>query len=398
MVRNLATLANESERDTKAVIEKFEELSGWHSEDVRLLAKHRQQVLKKIESLGLDSSDTTGEELYQALQFKFEKDMSHLARAVNYDSGNLEQRAAKLVELARSAQPKSQVFALKKSVAKTFLRSNPPKNLMGKLRYRSLESLLKREDVSELMALAVSTENALWKRKLLKQLCGLSVSDFENREISYHAMCSDKWSHISETSQPVSYVPLLGAVIVWPIEKMASRESVGLALLVLQAAEIIETDSLYLKNFQFQSIFGKLASQLFETGQQQTLQVGGKSYFDWQNLKHIFGTEIDALKAFTGLHPALRWWSDSTHTAVLGEEKVSMHMGDVVSNYLHRSGFHGRRSHNSFSNFKDALLQSYLAYEPVKNLFAAQLDDTSLALEPVPSEDMITSELEAGLI
>src|SRR3954467_1691592 len=113
MVRNLAVLADEPERNTKAVIAKLEELSGWHSEDVRLLAKHRQEVLKKIESLGLDSNDTTGEELYRVLQLKFEDDMEDLARAVNYSSGNLEQRASKLVELACAVSPKTQVFALK---------------------------------------------------------------------------------------------------------------------------------------------------------------------------------------------------------------------------------------------------------------------------------------------
>ena len=398
MVRNIAVLTNESERDTKAVIGKFEELSGWNSEDVRLLAEHRQQVLKKIESLGLDSTDTTSQELYQALQLKFENDIAHLARAINYSSGNRDERAAKLVKLAVSAQPKTQVFVLKKSVAKAIMRANRPKNLMAKLRYRSLESMLKREDVSELVAVAVSTENALWKRKFIKQLSDLRASNFESREISYHVMRADKWSMTLSSSQPVSYVPLFGAVMVWPTEILARDESVGLTILLLQAAEIIETDSFYLKNFQFQSKFGNLASKLFETGEQQTFSINGKDFFDWQNLKQVFGSEIDALKSFTGLHPALRWWSDSTHTAVLNEQKVSMHLGDIVSNFLNGASFETRRTHNSLSSFKDSLLQRYLAYEPVKNLFANQMDDSSLVFEPVSNEDKISSELEAGLV
>jgi hypothetical protein len=398
MVRNLAVLADEPERNTKAVIAKLEELSGWHSEDVRLLAKHRQEVLKKIESLGLDSNDTTGEELYRVLQLKFEDDMEDLARAVNYSSGNLEQRASKLVELACAVSPKTQVFALKKTVAKAFLRVNQPKNLMNKLRYRSLESMLKREEVSELIAVALSTENSLWKKKFIKQLSGVNTSDFENREISYHVMSAAKWSEVLSSSQPVSYLPLFGAVIVWPTEDLARTQSVGLAFLILQAAEIIETDSLYLKSFQFQAQFGNLASQLFETGQQQVLDVSGKNFFDWQNLKHIFEPEINALRSFTGLHPALRWWSGSTHTAVLDGQKVSMHLGDVVSNHLHGSSYEERRTHNSLSFFKDQLLQSYLPYKPVKNLFMNQLDDTSLVFEPAEGGDSIPSELEAGLI
>lgn len=394
----LAKLTTEPEQSTVAVVDKLEQLSGFARDDLRLLAKHRQHTLKKIASLGLDPLDTTAEELYRTLQVKLTNDAIQFAKAVNYENGDLEDRAAKLADLASAASPRVEVFAIKKAAAKNLLRSTPPSHLQKKLRYRSLESMLKREDASELFAVLQVVESNTWQKKFLKSLATLRASDFEMRQLTYHVMSSDKWQSVVSASHPVSYAPLSGAVMVWPMQALSNPESVCFSMAVLQAAEILEVNGLYLKNYQFQPQFGELASRLFETGEQQALQMGGQTFFDWQNLKHLFGGQTDPLKAFTTLHPTFSWWKDAQHTVAVGQELVSTHLADMVGNTLSNAGFDSRRLHNGASALKTSLLKRYLTHENVANYFRTQLDDTTLALEPVATEESISSELEAGLI
>jgi hypothetical protein len=44
------------------------------------------------------------------------------------------------------------VYSLKRNVAKELLRSHPPRRLMKQLSFRSVDSMLKRENVCELYA------------------------------------------------------------------------------------------------------------------------------------------------------------------------------------------------------------------------------------------------------
>ncbi len=398
MSATLAKLTDESEQDTKAIVNKLEQLSGFASEDVRLTAEYQQNALRKIASLGLDPLDTTAEELYETLQVKLASDAKQFAKAINYDRGSNEARAAKVVELAITASPMTEVFAIKNAAAKNLLRSSVPTRLMKKLNYRSLESMLKREDICELYAVLPVTESHSWQKTFAKKLTGLKASDFETRDISYHVMAAKKWGELFITNQPVSYAPLSGAVAVWPVESLSRPESACFSILVLQAAEILEVDSLYLKNYQFQPEFGALAGKLYETGEQQTLQIDGQPFFDWQNLKHMFGSHSDPLKAFTSLHPTFSWWKDAGHTVSAGGELVSAHLADVLSNMFGSTSFNSRQLSSGTSSLKSSLLKKYLPHQNVANYFHSQLDDTNSVLEPATAEQLIGSELEAGLI
>jgi hypothetical protein len=398
MSKRLARLIAEPERDTKAVIGKLEELSSFSSEDVRFLAKHQQDTVKKIASLGLDPSDTTAEELYHTLQAKLTSDVNSFATAINYQAGEPQANARKLVELALAAAPKVEIYAMKLAVAKNLLRAEPPTRLMKKLKYRSLESMLKRENISQLFSVLSVVENHSWQKKFISRLGDLKASDFESRYLEYRAMPADNWLEVAQTERPVSYVPLMGAVAVWPVEALSKDVGAGFSLQTLLAAEIIEIDSTYLKNYQFQPQFGKLAAQIYESGEQQALQIAGKPFFDWNNLKCIFESQMQPLVSFTSLHPIFSWWKDAQATMLVGEELVSAHMADVFDNLFCGSDFSTRQVGNGVTAVKSSLLGKYAEHSNVANYFKSQLDDTALALEPAEAEDSIRTDMETGLI
>jgi len=394
MSKTLARLTAEHERDTKAVIDKLEELSSYASEDVRFIADQHQQTSRLIASLGLDPRDTTAEELFHGLQAKLLHDAKQFARAINYGAGEPRANAKKLVELASAARPLPEAYALKKSVAKSLLRSEPPLHLMKKLKYRSVESMLKREDISQLFAVLMVTESHSWHKKLLSRLSRVKASDFEIRNLEYRVIQPSKWLELSSASHPVSYAPLMGAVTVWPVETLNRPESVCFGIQVLQAAEIVEVDSLYLKNFQFQPEFGQLASQLFESGEQQALQIGGKAFFDWHNLKSLFSMEHSPIADFTSLHPVFNFWKGAEHALLIGEEVVSTHIADVLSGIFEDSNYETRSVGNGTAAVKTSVLEKYLAHPNVARFFRAQLDDTTLVLEPAVAEDSIRADME----
>lgn len=398
MSRTIANLTAESERDTKAVVEKLESLSSYSGEDIRFTAKHHQDTLRKIAALGLDPNDTTAEELFHTLQSKLASDSRQFAKALNYQAHEPQTNAKKLIELTAVAEKNIDGYAIKKAVAKALLRKDPPTHLLKKLKYRSVESMLKREDVCQLFALLPLTESSSWHKKFAERLAKLKSTDFETRPISYNAMALSKLRVFSEVTQPVSYTPLMASITVWPVAALAKQESVVYGLQLLQAAEVIEVDSLYLKNCQFQPQFGRLASNLYETGKQHQLQISGQEFFEWHHLKCLFNSRRNPLEIFASLHPAMSWWKDAGKTILLGEELVSMHMADIVNDLLGNGNFADRIVSSGASAVKGSVFERYLSHSNVSNYFRGQMYDSDLALEPVLAEDSIVGDMEQGLI
>ncbi|MDB5160758.1 MAG: Sugar kinase, ribokinase family [Candidatus Saccharibacteria bacterium] len=389
MPAHLASLVGESEKSLTKIISKFEELSGFNGEDIRLVTDIKADTRRKIESLGLDPHDTTGQELHHALRAKLQADSQHLARALNFkDSDDVDSRINKLTDFARQSAGEAPVLALKATAAKELLRKNPPKKLMKHLNYRSLESLLKREDMSQVFAAAPAIEAGVWSKSLAKAAAKLKPADFETREIKFLSMNSKRWALATDDGRPVTDVPLMGAVACWPAEVFARQESVYSALLLLQAAEALETDSFYLKTNQFSPDFGKMVANLFANGEQQPLLIEGQPFFSWSHLRCMFEDYEQPLTKLANAHPVLSWWKDSAYLAFLDDEPVSLNLGDNLRSSLSGSSYKNRHTGSFTHRVRGELLNRYTKYQTVKNYILNQFDDTFIAIEPVPAYEL----------
>jgi hypothetical protein len=172
MSKNLSKLLDQPEALVEAAVKKLEHLSGFESTDVRLLAEMSNKIRSKTQELGLDPDDTTGPELYHALSVKLAQDEKNL----NLSTDDLIYKIAKTHKLHK-------VYSLKHSVAKELLRAHPPRKLMKHLNYRSVDSMLKRENVCELYGGLPLVEAPRWLNVFWKDLAKLTPSDFESREI-----------------------------------------------------------------------------------------------------------------------------------------------------------------------------------------------------------------------
>ena len=131
-------------------IKQLEQASGKQGVDVRLTAEIIGQVHQKTKELGLDPNDTTGKELYSALLAKFKKHDSHLAKTIGAtDPEDAQQLMPLIKQAAEAVKTPRKVWVLKKSVAKDFLKKTPPPNIMKRLGYKSIDSMLKNENIFE---------------------------------------------------------------------------------------------------------------------------------------------------------------------------------------------------------------------------------------------------------
>src|SRR5579862_5664591 len=127
MSKRIADIMDQPEYLVRRLINKLEDKNGSPSHDVRHLAENIQKVRGKLTDLGLDPDDTTGEELYQALLAKFEKDASSFDNYFDAKDLGFDQKAAKATEILGQIDVLPRQWALKRVVAKNILRAQPPK-------------------------------------------------------------------------------------------------------------------------------------------------------------------------------------------------------------------------------------------------------------------------------
>jgi hypothetical protein len=226
MSKRIADLLDQPERLVSKMIMKLEGKNGYPSHDVRHLALNIQQARRKLADLDLDPDDTTAEELYHALQAKYQKDSLAFDVENNFHSLSFESKVGKAKEIIEKNTVLPQRWVLKSTAAKNLLRRQPPKKLMKQLSYRSIESMLKRENIGRLFIEANSAESDAWRKQLQNGISKLDSTAFEMREISI------TWLNYSPGSSPLVYNDDIGALALAHTDLTENSRLLGLAVLI----------------------------------------------------------------------------------------------------------------------------------------------------------------------
>jgi hypothetical protein len=323
MSRKIARLLDESPEKLGQLLKELEEKNGLPSHDARFLAQTVQQVRSKIADLGLDPDDTTGEELYHALQVRFQKN-SHLFD-VYFDAMDLgfEDRAAMAAQLVSRNFEAAERWALKSPAAKQLLKDLPPKQVMKHLGYRSLDSMLKREKIAELYLAAAYVEADSWHKNHQKLVSKLDQTAFELRIPAIISLDYDKWSAYEGPDNFVAVDDDMAVLAVWPSADTRNASLLSQCLMLMENLQLDERH--------------KLAHKL----------------------SRISGV--------------LDWWADADH--LLGEldgEPVSFSLKDAALNSLHGNDYSDRELTHARKGFWQELVSRYEKLPPSEALF----DDT----------------------
>ncbi|MEX0881279.1 MAG: hypothetical protein WDZ34_00095 [Candidatus Saccharimonadales bacterium] len=301
MSKTLSRMLDKSEKEIAASVSKLEALCGFPSEDVRLMAEEKRKLRTKIEQLGLDSDDTTDEELYHSLRARFERDSQMLDKALGVDDGTkLDDRLNKAIQLVNHAAATDEVWVVKNSFAKSALIKNPPKHIAKLLHYRSVASMIKRQDTAEIYLAGSVIESATWQKNISKHLAKLNASQYELRPIKIVNLRPNRRAGLDGPSSHTVVNRQIGAVAAWPSKELSSASVLCLTLLLLEGMRSLNPEGY--------------------------------------------------TEALDELSPALRWWVDTGHLISDGEQPVSLNLKDVALNHLkghnltHAVRHHGARS------------------------------------------------------
>ncbi len=179
-------------------IEQLEKAAGGSGQDVKLTADIIETFNKKVKELGLDPQDSTGKEIYNALLNLAKEHDHHLAEQVGgKDPEDVHQMVPLVVDVINKTDMPRKVWVMKKSVAKSFLKDTPPERIMEILGYTSIDSMLKKENISEIFGALRFAESDEWLTEFNKKYETLTPSDFETRDIELVQMPKEKWGDIA---------------------------------------------------------------------------------------------------------------------------------------------------------------------------------------------------------
>ncbi len=391
-------------------LRKLEELSGHKNVDNVLAAEILEKTNAAIRGLGLDVVDTTDRELYHALEGKVRDHNIHLARSL----GTSEDSAVKdivprLVEAVEASDVPKRCWVLKKSVAKDMLRNMPPKVMMKKLGYRSLESMLKNENFAEIYAGLRFSEGPEWLNDY-NELFQKSVtpSNFENRKIEIIVMDHDKWvdmadGFVKKKLHNVTHSKEMGVIIVVPMHQTHMR---GLTLKTLPLLfHYINEIRLYSAFFKLKSTaphFGKTITDTLIADVGTGAVIAGHN-IHWRVIQRYLGRHKEdreaeafephvqpedlhwrkAEESLFKIDNELKFWQDMDYVGRVAKDgdPVAFNLFDVAFAYSNGESYQNRYFYHMREGLWNEIFIRYMGVETLRQQILMQLDNDMIKPE-----------------
>lgn len=384
-------------------IQQLEHAAGAPAADIRLSADIVQRTRAKIVALGLDPNDTTGPELYHALQERLHDD-EHTVRgalgvAPDASSESIVSSVQKYV--AGYGMPKT-CFALKNSVAKRLLKKKPPKVTMKRLGYRSVDSMLKHESVAGIYMAALIAEPggaaSNWRKSYLEQYARLQPNDFETRDIAFVHPTSKRWQSLAQTYVSNAHHNIvgfkeLGTIVLLPIHQAVDGLAITTLLLVAEEMNSIRAHSSYAKLQQVQPDFG-YRMQTSSVSEPYTSATLAGQPVPWRMIQRYYARFADAYhpeifephvqsedlqwlsgeSILTGLAPALAFWQGTEQLGMVHDGTiVSCNVLDVALGFCNHLSYPERIVHFVRDTLWHELMMRYLHQENLEAAVHQQL-------------------------
>ena len=408
MTRFLRSALGAKEPTFSQHIRQLEQAAGQPSADIKLTSEVAQKVRAKIAELGLDPSDTTGPELYGVLHERLLHDEAlvryRLGIAVDAPSGTI---IASVQNFLNKYDMPKQCFALKASVAKKLLKTKPPKMVMKRLGYRSVDSMLKHEPPAQLYAAAVMCESPSWHRSFYGQYAKLTPSDFESRKKKRLHPQTKRWQTLAQEYVATARNSLLGfrelgTVVVLPMQERLDGLAITTLLLVSEEMNAIRAYSSYIKLQQVKSTFGRIVQQTAGTDPLTSATLAGQAV-PWRMIQRYYASFKDAYhaelfephvqpedlqwhpgeKVLAHLEPSLRFWEDTAMLALMHQdEPVSLNILDVALGRANNLPFGNRIVHFFRDNLWHELMMRYLHQENLEKAVQQQLTNDLISDKP----------------
>ncbi|OGL26069.1 hypothetical protein A3E49_02665 [Candidatus Saccharibacteria bacterium RIFCSPHIGHO2_12_FULL_49_19] len=378
-------------------INHLEDLSGYPSEDTRLTSEVTAACCSRIADLGLDPSDTSPEELYRAMRIAYQSVSEVFATALGeQEHDDLESRYLRIGRALEAVNYQGQIWSLTPPAIKKLLRDHPPRHLQKHLSYRSIASMLKRENPQLLFAAAWLMESSRWQKTISRSIANLRSQDIELIAPRTVVLDDRFWTGVNIKRPLVTARPEVGLAVIWPNQLAKRMTTLGVISLTLQALDELHSWSASLTPYHMQTKFPKIAAAQWPQRMPGILTLTGQAITwrsVWRHLCHQpakqlgadllepilissqASFEISQRQVLAGLHPALIWWAQNEYL-IYGNGRhgtVSLNIIDIATDHARSSEFAERSSLSARQALNDELISRYLYYEGVNQLVYDQV-------------------------
>lgn len=402
MTRFLSAALGAKEPRFSQSIRQLERAAGEPQADIRLTESIKLRTQAKIAQLGLDPRDTTGEELYGALQHRLTQDEALLRRHLNVaDDADGAELVIKVQQFLKKQTNGMQSFALKPSVAKRLLKKKPPRVAMKQLGYRSLDSMLKHVSPALVFTAAFIAESSSWQRSFRQQYSTLSPSDFEMRNIEVLSPHEKRWHSLSEQfvqsarHNTISFKEL-GAVIMLPLNAKIDALAMISLLFACEEMNAVRAHSSFVKLQQVKPNFGQIVRDVCIGEAYVEARIAGQRV-SWKMIQRYYAQHPDAYheeifephvqpEDLTWIHaedilaeivPEIGFWQGTQSLGLLHDNGlVSCNLMDVALAQCNKLPFVQRVAHFVRNHLRHELMLGYLQQENLEQALRQQLVET----------------------
>jgi hypothetical protein len=266
---------------------------------------------------------------------------------------------------------------------------------MKQLNYRSVESMLKRENIAELYAVLEAVESPTWIKNFWKSVSKLSPSDFEPQKIELVEMPKGCWSSLNQNQ--ATHNPLLGTINVWP----GTTSSMHLAVQVINSVQQLRSACAFIKLKQVQPDFGKQLVAALQNGLDHPSEVshlpinwhtifrhyGQRAKIDHTEFfgPHLLHEDIKLVQSLVQVSPVFKWWEGLEH--VLAQTKdglVSFNLADLLQSQ-HATEFKNQKTENAHGAVWHEIVNRYMSYPAVEAWIMRKFSGEPVLVEDLPN-------------
>ena len=284
----------------------------------------------------------------------------------------------------------------------------PPKQLMKHLGYRSVDSMLKHENIDEVYTALRFSEGPKWLNQYDEVFKTVTPSDFETREISIVVMDHDKYvdlaTHFVEKKlHNVTHTKEMGTIVVVPMkaERMKGITLKTLPLLFHYINEI-RLYSAFFKLKQVNQNFGETIMETLIADPGNAAQMAGHNVH-WRVIQRYFGKlkEEGHPEAFQPhvhpedlhwrkaeenlalLDPQMKFWVDMDYVGKITDDglPITFNMMDVSLAYSNSEPFESRYVYHFRESLWNEIFMRYMGHKNLENSILKQLDNDMIAPE-----------------
>jgi uncharacterized protein (TIGR00730 family) len=396
---------------SKAIFE-LEQITGRTGADTKLIGDITEMAHQNMRDLGLNPAVATGEEVYYALQSRVEEDIKRLTKVIGAkESDNVEELVPYMIDAANKVKFNRTVFVLKREKAKEFLRKMPPKVLMEKLGYKTVDDMFEGEDFDEIYTALRFSEGGDWLNDYNELFKSVTPEDYEQRDLRIlkmdHAKYVDLAEHfVQKKLHNVTHTKEMGTIVVVPMHVKTMRGLVLKTLpLLLHYMNEVKLYSTFFKLKSKKPHFGKTVVETLIADPGTTSQMVGNR-IHWRVIQRYLGRHKEdsvemvafephvqpedlhwrrAEELLYQIDPELEFWKDRDYVAINHDNfPVAFNLFDVSFAYSNKEPYEGRYAYHFRESLWNEIFVRYLGFKNLAAQVLEQLDNDMIDPAKLP--------------